>query len=153
MSTSRRTFLKTTTGLSALAITPSAHSLIFKPLSAEISVAVIGLGRQGRAIVAEFQKIDGVTVAAVCDTDTRRLELGARRARGAKSFATHTELLPSNGTSLETMVRSFERELIVDCLKNERGNCSAAARALGTTQRKLSYRVKNLGINPKNYKR
>jgi Nif-specific regulatory protein len=65
---------------------------------------------------------------------------------------THTELIPEGGASLEVLTASYEREIIVDSLKASRGNCAAAARALQTTQRKLNYRIKQLGINPKNFK-
>jgi Nif-specific regulatory protein len=68
--------------------------------------------------------------------------------------ATHTELVPSDveGASLETMVASYEREIIVDALKTNRGNCAAAARFLNTTQRILNYRIKKLGVNAKQYR-
>jgi Nif-specific regulatory protein len=68
--------------------------------------------------------------------------------------ATHTELVPSDieGASLETMVASYEREIIVDALKGNRGNCAATARFLNTTQRILNYRIKKLGVNAKQYR-
>ncbi len=65
---------------------------------------------------------------------------------------TRTEFVPREGASLETMVASYEREIIVDALKTHRGNCAAAARALKTTQRIFNYRVKKLAIDPKRYK-
>jgi Nif-specific regulatory protein len=67
---------------------------------------------------------------------------------------TQTELLPSGEgqASLETLVASYERELIVDALKNNRGNRAAAARQLQTTQRILGYRVKKLGIDAGNFR-
>jgi Nif-specific regulatory protein len=67
--------------------------------------------------------------------------------------ATHTQLVPDTGdVNIEALVRSFEREIIVDSLKTNRGNCTATARDLGTTQRKLTYRVNQLGINPKSFR-
>jgi len=115
----RRTFIKTTTGLSALAIAPSAHSLLFRPLSADVSVGLIGLGRQGRAIMAELQKIEGVTIAAVCDNDERRLELGARRASGAQSFASHTDLLekmPGVGAIIIATPTHLHTQIAIDAV-------------------------------------
>jgi predicted dehydrogenase len=53
----------------------------------------VGLGRQGRAILTELQKMEGVTIAAVCDNDATRLEIGAKRATGATAYASHVELL------------------------------------------------------------
>jgi Nif-specific regulatory protein len=51
-------------------------------------------------------------------------------------------------TSLETAVAAFERGLIEDALKTSRGNRSAAARLLRTTERVLSYKVKKYGMDP-----
>ncbi len=68
------------------------------------------------------------------------------------SDETHTNLLPENGADLKQMVEAYEREILIDALKKHRGNAAAAARYLQTTQRILNYRIKNLGINPKNYK-
>ncbi|MBN1863778.1 MAG: sigma 54-interacting transcriptional regulator [Victivallales bacterium] len=51
-----------------------------------------------------------------------------------------------------TMVRSFEREMIVQALKNSRGNVAAAARSLGTTKRIIHYKISNLNIKPEIYK-
>jgi len=68
------------------------------------------------------------------------------------SDETHTNLLPENGADLKQMVEAYEREILIDALKKHRGNAAAAARYLQTTQRILNYRIKNLGITPKNYK-
>ena len=50
-------------------------------------------------------------------------------------------------------VRSFERELISEALKNCRGNASAAARYLGISQRIMNYKMKNLAIDSSLYKK
>ena len=50
------------------------------------------------------------------------------------------------------LVASFERELIVDALKNNRGNVAAAARMLETTKRILHYKIDKLNIDPSKYK-
>jgi Nif-specific regulatory protein len=68
------------------------------------------------------------------------------------SEATNTALIPEEGASLKTMVQSFEREVIVDALKKHRGNAAAAARFLRTTQRILNYRIRNLRVEPRNYR-
>jgi len=81
----RRDFLAQSAGaLAAVSLLPSL-GLAGSSLSAPIGVGVIGLGRQGRAIIAELSGIDGVTIRALCDTDQRRLKAGARRARDAKT--------------------------------------------------------------------
>ena len=68
------------------------------------------------------------------------------------SDETHTHLLPENGANLRQMVEAFEREILIDSLKKHRGNAAAAARYLQTTQRIINYRIKNLGVAPRNYK-
>lgn len=65
---------------------------------------------------------------------------------------TKTELVLDEDAELETLVNSYEREIIVDSLKAHRGNCAAAARSLRTTQRKLNYRIRRLSIIPKDFK-
>ena len=52
---------------------------------------------------------------------------------------------------LKGLVEAYERDIIQDALKSSRGNIAAAARALGTTQRILGYKVQNLKIEPKKY--
>ena len=58
--------------------------------------------------------------------------------------------LPS--LSFEDAMRHFERELLIDALKNSRGNMAEAARILKTTERIISYSVQKLGIHPKAYR-
>lgn len=81
----RRDFLVQSAGaLAAVSLVPSLGFAGMK-LAAPVSVGVIGLGRQGRAIIAELGGIDGAQIGAICDTDERRLRAGERRARGAKT--------------------------------------------------------------------
>ena len=65
---------------------------------------------------------------------------------------TRTSLLPETGANLKQMVAAYEREILIDALKKHRGNAAAAARYLQTTQRIVNYRLKQLGIEPKNYR-
>lgn len=53
--------------------------------------------------------------------------------------------------TFEDSMKNFERELIIDSLKNSRGNMAKAARLLKTTERVISYSVKKFRINPKVY--
>lgn len=57
--------------------------------------------------------------------------------------------LPSQ--TMEEAVEKLEREMIIDALKHTRGNMSHAAQTLGTTLRKIAYKVHKYGINPKQY--
>lgn len=91
----RRDFLQHSLGaLAAVALTPSLAELA--PLAgrrADLTVAIVGAGRQGRAMLQELSKIDGVVVAAICDTDEGRLKKALRRLRGLRGYATLDELL------------------------------------------------------------
>ena len=59
--------------------------------------------------------------------------------------------LPS--LSFEGAIQNYEKELIIDALKNSGGNMAKAGRLLKTTERVISYSVKKLQINPKTYSR
>ncbi|MAG56660.1 MAG: hypothetical protein CMJ83_10255 [Planctomycetes bacterium] len=97
-STDRREFLHSAAGLAAAAaIVPSAAELeaVWRPRRA-IDVAVIGGGRQGRDILAELAKIEGVNVAAVCELDKRRLRRALRRTTGAKGYSEWNKMLAAH---------------------------------------------------------
>lgn len=89
----RREFLVQAAGaLGAVAILPAILPAAIR-LAEPLSVAVIGTGRQGRAMLDELQKIEGVKVAAICDSDPRALANGQRRAPDAKAYEKHAELI------------------------------------------------------------
>ncbi|MFN0058739.1 MAG: Gfo/Idh/MocA family oxidoreductase [Planctomycetota bacterium] len=92
--TDRRTFLIQSAGaLAGIALLPDL-SLSAPTLAAEgCAVGVVGIGRQGRAIIGELQKIEGIRIAAICDSDPGRLKAGQGRVAGANAYATHRELL------------------------------------------------------------
>jgi Nif-specific regulatory protein len=54
--------------------------------------------------------------------------------------------------SLEEAVGNLEREMIIDALKNTRGNISQAAEILQTTVRKFAYKAKRYGVSYKHYR-
>ena len=58
-------------------------------------MGLIGAGRQGRVILGELGKFENVTLAAVCDSDARRLSGARRRAPDAALYASHKEMLES----------------------------------------------------------
>ena len=96
-STDRRSFLKTAAlGAAATWIQPELGALYALPSGANMRVGLVGCGRQGRSILAELAKIEGVTVTAICDTDERRLSSSSRRAPEAKTYADHKALLEAN---------------------------------------------------------
>ncbi len=62
-----------------------------------------------------------------------------------------SELLPEGNASFDVLVDSFERELIVEALKKNNGNMSAAGRSLGLSPRVMHYKINKLNIHPKWY--
>jgi Nif-specific regulatory protein len=54
--------------------------------------------------------------------------------------------------TLKDSLDALERELIIEALKNSRGNKAKAARALGITERLMGLRVKKHGIDPKRFR-
>ena len=54
--------------------------------------------------------------------------------------------------ALDDAVARLEREMIIDALKNTRGNISVAARILETTVRKFAYKAHKCGVDYKNYR-
>lgn len=92
--TDRRTFFKRTAGtLAAAAILPDLDALAAPRVLEPLNVGVIGVGRWGRAIIGELQKIENVKVAAVCDSEQRRVDQGRQRAAGAEGFTDYRQLL------------------------------------------------------------
>ena len=90
----RRSFIAQTAGaLAGFALLPSVD---FRPPARERAarkVAVIGIGRQGRAILDALRKLDAVEIAAVCDVVPTRLKAGTDSAPGAEAIADYRELL------------------------------------------------------------
>jgi Nif-specific regulatory protein len=55
--------------------------------------------------------------------------------------------------SLDSSVAAFERDLIQDALKSNKGNIAKTARALGSTQRILGYKIKKYGIDTMRFRK
>lgn len=55
-------------------------------------------------------------------------------------------LLPEGTASLETLLDSYEREIITEALRRNNGNMSAAGRDLDLSPRVMHYKVNRLGI-------
>ncbi len=90
----RRSFVARTVGsLTGLALIPELERMGPRRLPGERLVGLIGVGRQGRAIIAELQKIEGVKIAALADTNPARLRIGLERAPGAEGFGDHRAML------------------------------------------------------------
>ncbi len=63
---------------------------------------------------------------------------------------TESNTLPK--VSLDGAVANLEREMIIDALKNTRGNITDAARLLETTVRKFSYKANRYGVDYREYR-
>ena len=61
-----------------------------------------------------------------------------------------SDTLPS--LALDDAVANLEREMIVDALKNMRGNITLAAKLLQTTVRKFTYKAKRYGVDYRRYR-
>jgi Nif-specific regulatory protein len=55
-------------------------------------------------------------------------------------------------STLQAALDGVEREMIIDSLKNHRGNMAAAARQLGLTERIMGLRVKKYSIDPLSFR-
>lgn len=90
----RREFLTQAAGaLAAMAIMPDVLPAAPVARGAALPVAIIGVGRQGGAILGELSKLEAVSVAAVCDTEQSRVDRGLRRVSGAEGFTDYRALL------------------------------------------------------------
>ena len=114
----RRSFLRTTTGaLTGIAILPDLEATL-RP-RAPSRVGLIGVGRQGRAIIGELQKIPDVTIAAVCDSSAARLRTAQERAPGAEALADYRALLDRAdiGAVVVATPTHLHRQIVLDAIQ------------------------------------
>lgn len=119
--TDRRTLLSQGAGLAGvLALSPALRAArVLAPGSEPVEVAVVGAGKQGRAILGELAKLERVRVVAVCDTSDSRLKSGLRRVQGAVGHATHGEMLAAHPQLKAVFVATpthLHRGVVVDAL-------------------------------------
>ncbi len=117
----RRTFLAQTVGaLTGIALLPDLADAVPQLQGPPRKFGLIGAGRQGRAIVAELQKIPSVELAVVCDTSPSRLETALGRVKGAEGFADHRALLERR-TDVEAVIVAtpthLHRVIVEEALK------------------------------------
>jgi Nif-specific regulatory protein len=58
-----------------------------------------------------------------------------------------------NSGTFENMVASYEKELIIDALKDCKGNQTNAAKLLKTTKRIIQYKIEKYGIEYRKYRK
>ncbi|MGD9690853.1 MAG: Gfo/Idh/MocA family protein [Phycisphaerales bacterium] len=88
----RREFLIAAGGLAAVSLMPEVLPAALR-LNESLRVGLVGVGRQGRAILAELAKMPAIKVVAACDTDEARRTSAATRAPGAEVFSDHRAML------------------------------------------------------------
>jgi predicted dehydrogenase len=120
--TDRRSFLSHGAGLAgAIALAPALRAArALGPGLEPAEVALIGAGKQGRAILGELVKLESVKVVAVCDTSDSRLKSGLRRVQGAQGYATHAEMIAAHPALRAVFVATpthLHRAPVVDALQ------------------------------------
>jgi Nif-specific regulatory protein len=68
------------------------------------------------------------------------------------TLQTGTESGTLPAATLEEAVAGLETEMIIDALKNTRGNVSTAAELLGTTARIFAYKARRYGVDFRTYR-
>lgn len=63
---------------------------------------------------------------------------------------TESDTLPT--MSIEEAVENMEKEMLIDALKNAKGNITTAVKLLKTTVRKFSYKAKKYGVDYRQYR-
>ncbi|HEX6260137.1 MAG TPA: Gfo/Idh/MocA family oxidoreductase [Woeseiaceae bacterium] len=118
--TDRRSFIVQTAGaLAGLALVPDLAEALPVLQDTRLPVGVIGVGRQGRAILAELQKIEQVDIAALCDVSAPRLEAAAGRLKDVTTFPDHRALLDARADVTAVIVATpthLHRRIVEDCL-------------------------------------
>ena len=141
----RRTFILQTAGaLAGISLVPEGVETLPVLQGPRLKLGVIGVGRQGRAILAELQKIEQVEIAALCDSSAPRLETAAGRLKDVATFGDHRALLDARTDVTGLIVATpthLHRAIVEDCLSAGRHvfceapvaasleDCSALAKA------------------------
>ncbi len=99
MKTTRRTFLKTTTGaaLAAPAATRAAN------LNGKGQHACIGVGGMGWGDFNQFKSHGKTTVVAICDVDSQRLAKAAKEVPEARAYTDWRELFAKEGDKIDSV--------------------------------------------------
>ncbi len=82
----------------------------------------------------------------VCDSNVIHGHHLPPTLQTAENSGTVTDL------TLESAVAAFERDMIQDALKSNKGSVAKAARSLGSTERIIGYKVKKYGIDPRRFR-
>ena len=88
----RRDFLRSSLAVGAVAALPST-TLLARSANETINVGFISCGGRANELLGVFQKIDGVSIAGLCDPDQERLERTLKRVPQAKTWTDPRGLL------------------------------------------------------------
>jgi predicted dehydrogenase len=105
MSTSRRTFLKTSALAAAGAILPAKSWGQVLGANDDLRVAVIGMNGRGQNHITSLQRISGVRIVALCDPDTAVLDRTKPKVNGGdvKTYTDIRELLAAKDVDAVTI--------------------------------------------------
>lgn len=110
-------------GLAASWLSPGLEWLHPTFGDAKLAIALIGAGRQGRAILGELSTIEACEVVAVCDNDATRLDAALRRAAGAKGYADAAAMLEAEPRISAVVIATpthQHRELVLAALAKQK---------------------------------
>ena len=85
----------------------------------------------------------------ICDEDTIRAH---HLPPSIKALSTPMTKGIENPWSFKKRVADFEKELILEALRETKGNQSKAAKLLGTTLRVINYKIQKYGLDPDQFK-
>jgi len=117
----RRSFMVSTgASVAALSWLPEFATAAPQSSDGQVNVAVIGVGRQGRAILSQLQQQPSARVVAICDIDERRLKSGQRRVANAVAYSDVTTMLDGESSADAIIIATpthTHREVAEVCLQ------------------------------------
>jgi predicted dehydrogenase len=88
----RRAFLKTSIIAAGASLSPRSWAQV-PGANDTIRVAVVGINGRGNGHLAEYKKLNGVKVAALCDVDTKVLDAKSKGLEGVEKYQDIRKLL------------------------------------------------------------
>ena len=110
---------QTAGALAGLSLVPESWEALPVLQGPSVKVGLVGVGRQGRAIIAELQKIKQVEISAICDSSPARLETAAGQLKSVATFPDHRQLLDARADVTAIIVATpthLHRQIVEDCL-------------------------------------
>jgi len=92
----RRYFLQSTAAAGAALALPG-RSLLAQSANEQVNVGVIGCGWRGGEQIEQFGRLDGVTIAGLCDPDQARIDEAKKKAPNAKTWQDLRGMLDDDG--------------------------------------------------------